>query len=322
MWYVFNKLLFVSLLIIICSCSNDSNTITPIDFDASLGKGQWRPFNEMAANKSDESRYLLLKEIWKRRGPVVKLTPASTPKIIHQIWLGPNPLPDFFPEYQRKLQALHPKWEYRLWTDKDVEQEAFSLWPQIQECSNYGQKSDLVRLEILSRYGGVYVDVDVLMVKPFDPIVSRYDFFAGVEAPHFIGERSDRYLFVTNAIIGSAPQHPILNLWKKRILQNWSSIQVMDVDMVQKVLLSTFFPFGDAVEEGIEENEHSVIFPPTYFYPIKPPNKSEQKKRQPSIVKRVLQFLHLKRAPAFSTIQRETIAIHDFASTWQGESGT
>ena len=332
----------VLALAALCCCTREKDTLISVDFDDSLGKGH-KAFREMVANPADRQRYEQLKKIWVERGPATSpAAPLATlfastdgqknpslnkiPRIIHQIWLGPNPLPAFFQEYQRQLKKLHPDWEYRLWTDKEVEQELgeqggeqrpCSLWHEIKACKNYGQQSDLVRVELLLRFGGVYVDVDVLAIKPFDPILKRYDFFAGLEAPHCIGDRSDHYLFITNAIIGAAPAHPILEMYKGMIQKRYAAIERMDIDMVQRVLLSTFFPFGEAVDMGIAANNDSIIFPPTYFYPIKPPNKSEPKKTEPGMVKRILRSLHIKKAPIFSTVQRETIAVHDFASTWQ-----
>ena len=316
------KTLLLMICITILGCARDAHELIPVDFDVSLGQGS-RVYREMMHNPADRTRYQLLKSIWLQQGPHVEALcsegAGAVPHIIHQIWLGPYPLPSFFHEYQNALIKLHPDWKYCLWTDADIESECPSLWPYIEASTNYGQKSDLVRLEILSRYGGVYLDVDVLAIKSFDSVADRYDFFAGLEAPHYIGERSPHHLFISNAIIGCVAHHPVLQIWKEKILKKWDCVQKMDIDYVQKVLLSTFFTFGDAVLEGIQASPRSVVFPPTYFYPIKPPNKTETKKKEPGILKQILRFLHIKKRPIFSTIQRETIAVHDFASTWQGE---
>ena len=49
----------------------------------------------------------------------------SIPKLIHQIWVGPNPIPPKSVEYMKRIKELHPDFEHRLWTDKDITPEKF-----------------------------------------------------------------------------------------------------------------------------------------------------------------------------------------------------
>ena len=297
------------------SCGSYSEWLI-VDFDESLGRGH-APYKSMIANTADEKRYQLLKKIWKERALVDRsAVDPAIPTIIHQIWLGPKPLPPFFEKYQKEIKRLHPDWQYKLWRDADVEAEGLDIWPLVQQCSNYGQKSDLVRLELLRRYGGVYLDVDIFAVRSFDPLVQRYDFFAGLEAPHGIGKRSPHMLFISNAVIASAPHHPILSLWHEKIKEAFNTAKGQRLDIVQHVLMTTFFTFGEAVEEGIQSSKNSIIFPPTYFFPLMPPNKSRPKK-EVSRKRRFFEFLGLKKKRIFTTIRPETIVVHDFANTWE-----
>ena len=41
-------------------------------------------------------------------------------KIIHQIWLG-GEIPKRYSSYIEKLKKINPNWEYKLWTDKDID---------------------------------------------------------------------------------------------------------------------------------------------------------------------------------------------------------
>ena len=67
-----------------------------------------------------------------------------------------------FPEKHKAFRETwmqnHPGWEFRLWTDADIE--AFGLTNKrlYDETPNYGAKSDIARYEILYRIGGLYVD--------------------------------------------------------------------------------------------------------------------------------------------------------------------
>ena len=41
------------------------------------------------------------------------------PRIFHQIWVGPDPLPDEFAAYGQTWLDHHPGWELKLWTDEN-----------------------------------------------------------------------------------------------------------------------------------------------------------------------------------------------------------
>lgn len=93
------------------------------------------------------------------------------PKIIHQIWVGPNPLPVKSLGFIDNIKNLHPTFEYRLWTDKDITKENFVNYDFIIKTKSYAQKADIMRYEILYRHGGVYLDIDFQLVKPIDSIL-------------------------------------------------------------------------------------------------------------------------------------------------------
>ena len=67
---------------------------------------------------------------------------------------------------------------------------------------HYAHKADVVRLEILLKYGGIYLDLDVLCLKPFSPLLN-YDFLMGMQ-----GKRG-----LCNAVILSVPNSEFLKIW-------------------------------------------------------------------------------------------------------------
>ena len=40
------------------------------------------------------------------------------PRIFHQIWIGPKPVPEYLLRYQDSLRKLHPDFEYHLWSEE------------------------------------------------------------------------------------------------------------------------------------------------------------------------------------------------------------
>src|SRR5579872_1007919 len=77
------------------------------------------------------------------------------PKIIHQIWIG-SAVPTCFDAYCKTWRDMHPGWQYILWTEKELEKELFPLYNQklYDESESMGVKSDILKWEIIYRFGG------------------------------------------------------------------------------------------------------------------------------------------------------------------------
>lgn len=94
-------------------------------------------------------------------------------KKIHQIWVGPNPIPQKSLEFIDKIKTLHPDYEYRLWSDKDLTPENFETLSYINSTPIYAQKADIMRYEILYKHGGIYLDIDFELFKCLTPLLTH-----------------------------------------------------------------------------------------------------------------------------------------------------
>lgn len=122
------------------------------------------------------------------------------PRIFHQIWVGPNPMPEEFHAYTESWKTHHPDWEMRLWTEDNLPEGLRR--PEVYERLRMpAERSDILRLDLLWRFGGVYLDTDFECRRSIEPLVADLDFFAALLKP---GR-------VNNAIIGAVPEHPILD---------------------------------------------------------------------------------------------------------------
>ncbi|HEY7823625.1 MAG TPA: glycosyltransferase, partial [Acidimicrobiia bacterium] len=112
------------------------------------------------------------------------------------------PMPERFQKWSQQLQDLHPDWVYRLWTYDGLKAEALSNWELIEDAASWvpenrvGQfVSDIARYELITRYGGIYVDVDCEPLKPMDELMGP-DSWAGWEIEH---------QYVGTSVIGGEP---------------------------------------------------------------------------------------------------------------------
>jgi inositol phosphorylceramide mannosyltransferase catalytic subunit len=122
------------------------------------------------------------------------------PRVFHQIWVGPDPFPEEFARYQRTWLDHHPGWELRFWTEGNLP-EGLRRPEAYERLRAPAERSDILRLELLWRFGGVYVDTDFECLRSIEPLLGNVEFFAAD-----IDKRR-----VNNALIGSIPGHPILD---------------------------------------------------------------------------------------------------------------
>lgn len=121
------------------------------------------------------------------------------PRTIHHIWIGPDPLPDEYRPWIEGWKRHHPGWEHRLWTEENLPEEP--LRPEVHERLRAPvERADILRLEILYRQGGVYVDTDLECLRPLDDVVADEELVIACLKPWQ----------VTNTLIASMPGHPLL----------------------------------------------------------------------------------------------------------------
>jgi glycosyl transferase-like sugar-binding protein len=260
------------IVFVFSSCTEKKEQrVRDVDFETSLGKGS-REWDALVQVQGNQTRLVLLQQVYGKRKPSIlpAKSTSSIPKCIHQIWLGPKSLPSYFKRYQRSWMERHPDWEYRLWTDKDIDNFDFEMKDLYNRSTNFGEKSDILRAEILDRFGGLYVDVDVENIQSFDELHEKYDFFAGLEPPHEGNFTSvSPHLVISDALIGAAKGHPIIKEWKQKIRTRWDEYEMNHPDSPKRVLFRTFYTFGEATSELLDDDRYcNIVFPPTYFYPL------------------------------------------------------
>ena len=89
-------------------------------------------------------------------------------------------MPEEYREYINSWRTILPDWQFKLWTESDVETFNFKNRDMFDEANNYGRKADIWCFEILEQFGGLYLNVDFECLRP--EIVTlhyTYDFYIG-----------------------------------------------------------------------------------------------------------------------------------------------
>ncbi|MEX0961471.1 MAG: glycosyltransferase [Simkaniaceae bacterium] len=257
-----------------------------VDFETLMGKqtSRWR----FIADEQDKKAMAGYEALYEQNKNFQFLSEGEykIPSEVHVIWLGPKPFPQESVQNMRMWIAEHPSWTVHFWTDRKrpspvkgmlihrVQDFQFEfLEDYYLESTNWGQKSDILRYEILNQLGGVYIDHDANCVRSFDGLHRGYDFYACLEVPHTrVDQRS---VTAGIGIIGSAPRHPVIQGAIDEVMVNWEIVKQQFPQTSQKslrdyVMHSTYLALTRSMENHLGQDQYcDMIFPASYFYPQK-----------------------------------------------------
>lgn len=100
------------------------------------------------------------------------------PKTIHYFWLSPNPKPASVLRYIASWKKHCPDYEVREWNQQNIEINEYPL--RIQEAWKshaWEYVEDYIALDVVNRYGGIYLNVNTKLCKRLDKILEYRAFF-------------------------------------------------------------------------------------------------------------------------------------------------
>lgn len=190
------------------------------------------------------------------------------PKIIHYCWIGGTPLPELAEKCIASWKKHMPEWQIMQWDESNFDIAAAPLYvQQAYEAKKYAFVSDYVRLWALERYGGLYMDVDFEVFRPFDDLMDKYPAFAGYE-----GSKRQP---VMQGVIASEPH----GAWVKDMLATYEDRTFSKADGSLDLTPNTSY-FTDRLEaqgfiaDGAEKDVWVKnifflhVFPVRYFCPV------------------------------------------------------
>lgn len=255
-----------------------------VDFDTSMSINDYASLVSRADNQ-----YVLdlFRSLYNRNAPAY-ITPSLAYKIppyIHIMWLG-GQLPQEYESYVKSWRTFHPDWVIVFWTDSDLNysqgdcivHDFESLQPILKEkqhlsvvvdtrqlqfdnrifydqAINYGERSDILKWEIVYRFGGVWVDTDFECLRSLDLFHHLYDFYTGIQP------LDTNLAQLGAALFAARPHHPILERCVKTIKNNQD---------IKQIIVKTgpiHFTKAFIAVAGKSEGLIDIALPASYFYP-------------------------------------------------------
>lgn len=125
------------------------------------------------------------------------------PKIIHQLWIGDKEPPTV---PMNTWKDKHPDFEYIRWNEEEFIKKdmKFECQNRIDDMTEINGKADIMRWEILYKYGGVFLDADSICIEPIDDLLMNQKCFAGYE------QEKVRNGLIATGTMGFPPKHQLV----------------------------------------------------------------------------------------------------------------
>jgi GT2 family glycosyltransferase len=167
------------------------------------------------------------------------------PRVFHQIWVGGRPMPAEFLDYRQTWLDLHPGWTLELWTDERL--------PPLVNRALYdaatvpAQRCDILCIELLHQFGGVYIDCDFECFQNIEPLIDDLDAFAASEGQGWI----------SGGIMGAVAGHPAFA----------ALIDALPGSVAANGHRPINYQSGPVFRTPILKMHSLTVFPPELFYP-------------------------------------------------------
>lgn len=174
----------------------------------------------------------------------------AIPKIIHCCWLSGAPYPELVRKCMDSWRNFLPDYEIVVWDSEKIK-EISSTWMDsaIQE-KKWAFAADYVRLFALYNYGGIYLDMDVEVLKSFDDLL---------EQPYIVGRESARDV-VEAAVLGAEQKAA----WVKDCLDFYEE-KMFDISKINRPEVAIPFIIKKTLKQA---HQNMKIYAAEYFSPL------------------------------------------------------
>ena len=181
-----------------------------------------------------------------------EVLPQKIPKIIHQIWIGPKEKPD---KLMKTWEEKNPDFEYKFWNEDNLHEIGLECSDRINQIEEINGKCDIIRWEILYKYGGVFVDADSFCLENLNQTIMKREAFFGYEnTKHKPG-------LLSTGTMGFIKNHPMIRNIIDHIKENEVSMRSTKKfawETVGPVLLTKFY--------NLYHDKQSITLLPSYFF--------------------------------------------------------
>ena len=130
------------------------------------------------------------------------------PKIIHYAWFG-GTMPEHTKTYIKTWEKCNPDYQLKLWNENTFNINSYAFTREAYTYKKWAFIADFVRFWVLYHHGGIWLDTDVEVFRPFDDLL---------KLEYFIGNNSLNS-HLDFSIIGACKGNPFIRLGMEEYLK-------------------------------------------------------------------------------------------------------
>lgn len=121
------------------------------------------------------------------------------PKKIHYVWVGGNEKNNTIKQCMKTWGKHLEGYEVIEWNENNFDIDAHPFVKAAYKAKKWAYVSDYIRAYVIYKYGGIYLDTDILVLDNFDRFLNNRA---------FVGFENPQYPFT--AVFGAEPGHPLV----------------------------------------------------------------------------------------------------------------
>ncbi|WP_370559867.1 glycosyltransferase family 32 protein [Edwardsiella tarda] len=186
----------------------------------------------------------------------------AIPKKIHYCWFGGGDLPELANRCINSWREFCPDYEIIRWDESNTDLESCQFVREAFLAKKWAFISDYIRLKVVEEQGGIYLDIDVELLKTLDNFLD-YQGFMGFE-------QTKPYLVATGLGFGAIPHHPVI----QKMMSNYENTQFIksdgsyNMEPCPKRDSAILIGLGLKLNNVRQSIDGIEIFPYEYFSPI------------------------------------------------------
>lgn len=181
------------------------------------------------------------------------------PKIIHYCWFGGKDLPELEKKCMKTWKKILPDYTFMFWNEHTFDINSVEWTKSAYKAHKYAFVADYVRLWALYKYGGVYLDTDIKMIKSFNDLLGYNGFMCFIDM-----DGSE----LSMGTIGIVPEHKLISEMMSFYDKEFTNDFIYDLNSNTKMMADFFVNHGLKLGGGRQVLGDIEIFPRTYFCPM------------------------------------------------------
>lgn len=184
------------------------------------------------------------------------------PKNLHQIWIGPNKIPEKCLAYINSWKEYNKDCNHFLWTNENLPNLPSNIKEQYERygrLKKYAFQADVLRYYLIFEYGGIYADIDIECHKSINDLLKKDLLISLVNM---------NVHWIANSFFGAAKNHYILKYIVENIKKEPYHGPIFFGNIIKKFLnvpIGREYKSNMILEEAYKIDEINCLTPESFF---------------------------------------------------------